>query len=262
MARKKKERPEIDLELYTKTGKPRKRKRKKPRRYFNEDTENAIIEYNSTDNFVLKNKLFKEHIDYSIHKLAENIINTFKFDYIIEDIDDLKHEVVVFLLSKMNLYDPSQGRAYSYFGTIAKRYLIALNDKNYKKLQKHGMLIDVDEDKNTNLSYEEGSEQETIASFFSAYIKFVEEKMDYYFIHEKDLEIVNAILNIFKSVDDFTIMNKQVLYMLIREQVKMKTSEITNVIKMMKEIYKRCLKEYYLTGCLSTQELNFDDIYI
>lgn len=262
MARKKKEKVEIDLELYTKTGKLRKRKRKKTRRYFNEDTENAIVEYNSTDNFVLKNKLFRDHIDFSIHKLVENIINTFKFDYIIEDIEDLKHEVVVFLLGKMNLYNPNEGRAYSYFGTIAKRYLIALNDKNYRKIQKHGTIVDVDEDKNANLSYEDGNSDQTLSSFFYAYINFVEKNINYYFINESDLEIVNAILNIFKSVENFNMMNKQVLYMMIREQVKKKTSEITNVIKMMKEIYKRCLKEYYLTGCLSTEELNLNDIYI
>jgi hypothetical protein len=32
------------------------------------------------------------------------------------------------------LFDPSKGaKAYSYFGTIAKRYLILSNQKNYKK---------------------------------------------------------------------------------------------------------------------------------
>jgi hypothetical protein len=37
-------------------------------------------------------------------------------------------------LQKLDLYDQSKGKAFSYFGTIAKRYLIIYNQKNYKKL--------------------------------------------------------------------------------------------------------------------------------
>jgi len=41
---------------------------------------------------------------------------------------------MVFLLDKIHLFDPAKGaKAYSYFGTIVKRWLIIYNQKNYKK---------------------------------------------------------------------------------------------------------------------------------
>ena len=44
---------------------------------------------------------------------------------------------MVFLLSKIHLFNPENGaKAYSYFGTIVKRWLIVYNTKNYgKKIQ-------------------------------------------------------------------------------------------------------------------------------
>ena len=126
---------ETDLDTYlddtlgrvalTKRGQPRKRKPKEPRIYFTQDTEDAIIEYLASKDQDFRNLIYKERIEYGFYKLAENIIHTFKFYYTDSDtIEELKHEVVTFLLEKLHLYDQSKGKAYSYFGTIAKRYLI------------------------------------------------------------------------------------------------------------------------------------------
>ena len=91
---------------YTKRGKPRKRKPKEPRVYFTQDTENAIVEYLATEDPVLRNKIYNERIEYAFYKLSENIIHTFKFYYTDSDtIEDLKHEVVTFLLEKLHLYN-------------------------------------------------------------------------------------------------------------------------------------------------------------
>jgi hypothetical protein len=65
-----------------------------------------------------------------------------------DTIEELKHEVVTFLLEKLHLYNQSKGKAYSYFGTIAKRYLIIYNENNYKKLQQKVNVDDVNESEN------------------------------------------------------------------------------------------------------------------
>ena len=121
--------------LLTKKGTARKRKPKQPINYFTQETENAIIEYLRLRSPKKRNKIFNEKINYAFHKLAENIIHTFKFYYTeVNTISELQHEVVAFLLEKLHLYDQNKGKAYSYFGTIAKRYLILYNNANYKKL--------------------------------------------------------------------------------------------------------------------------------
>jgi len=111
------------------------RKKAKSKNYFTQDTEDAIVLYNSLSDSDEKSKIYERRIHYPFFKLTENIIHTFKFYYTeVDDIEHLQHEVICFLLSKIHLFDPTKGaKAYSYFGTIAKRYLILQNQKNYKK---------------------------------------------------------------------------------------------------------------------------------
>ena len=139
--------PEEEV-LLTKKGTLRKRKPKKSNIYFTQETEDAIISYLASNDQIFRNRIFDERIDYAFHKLAENIIHTFKFYYTdVDTINELKHEVVSFLLEKLHLYNPTKGKAFSYFGTIAKRYLIIYNEKNYKKVKEKGTLEEADEDK-------------------------------------------------------------------------------------------------------------------
>ena len=59
----------------------RKAKKGSSRYYFTDKTEKAIIRYNNSDNPVLRNKIYNEHIHKAFDKLCENIIHTFKFYY-------------------------------------------------------------------------------------------------------------------------------------------------------------------------------------
>ena len=88
--------------LVSKAKKPIKKKKKPKNYYFNQTTENAIIRYNNTDDVNLKNKIYNEHISYAFDKLAENIIHTFKFYYFDVPSEQVKHEVVSFLVMNMH----------------------------------------------------------------------------------------------------------------------------------------------------------------
>ena len=51
------------------------------------------------------------------------------------------------MTEKISKFQQGKGKAFSYFGTIAKRYLILYNNNNYKKLkQKTGVdAVDTDQ---------------------------------------------------------------------------------------------------------------------
>ena len=103
--------------------------------YFSKVTEAAIVRYNRSSDPEERSDIYVEHIHWGFYKLTENIIHTFKFYYTeVDEIEHLQHEVITFLLDKIHLFDQSRGaKAFSYFGTIAKRYLIIQNTQNYKK---------------------------------------------------------------------------------------------------------------------------------
>lgn len=240
---------ELDLSIYTKSGKLRKRKPKKQRNYFTQETENAIIKYNSSQDKVERNKLFEEQINYSFHKLAENIIHTFKFYYTeVDNVNDLKHEVVTFLLEKLHLYKQVQGKAYSYFGTIAKRYLILYNLANYKKQKNKADVDEVDEDKYITIEIINSFDSVNLHDFVDMYVLYVETNINSLFSKVTDQKTVYAVLLLFKKRDNIEIFNKQALYIYIREMTGNTTAQITKTVKHLKILYKKLFNEYYDTG--------------
>jgi hypothetical protein len=244
----------LDIELgkvaLTKRGSVRRRKPKEPRIYFTQDTEDAIVLYLSTEDTALRNKIYNENIEYAFYKLAENIIHTFKFYYTDSDtIEDLKHEVVTFLLEKLHLYNQDKGKAYSYFGTIAKRYLIVYNDANYKKLQKQADVEEIDEDKAV-LSISNDQTDPNI--FIEQYIKYIDTHLYQLFPKTQDNKTADAILELFRKRETLDIFNKKALYIYIREITDVSTPQITKVTKKMDTIRTRLFNEYYKYGYIKS----------
>ena len=98
----------------------RRRKKKGKNYYFHEGTEKAIIRYNNSDSPSLRNKIYNEHIRAAFDKLAENIIHTFKFYYFDVSSEEVKHEVISFLVMNMHKFKEGKGKAFSYFSIVAK----------------------------------------------------------------------------------------------------------------------------------------------
>ena len=122
-----------------KVPKKRGRPKSKKKLYFGPEVQDAIVRYNTNpDNHTLRNKIYQEEIHKAFDKLAENIINTFKFSYFDDGFNDVKHEVVAFMVMNLHKYDHTKGsKAFSYFSIVAKNYLILHNNANYKKYKSH-----------------------------------------------------------------------------------------------------------------------------
>src|SRR5438105_4310973 len=105
-----------------------KRRRKKSAGiiYFSQDTEDAIIEYNKTEEIERREELYNTRIKYPFDKLVENIFNTFKFSYFETGPIEVQRETVAHLVANMHKFQSDKGKAFAYFSIIAKHYLIAL----------------------------------------------------------------------------------------------------------------------------------------
>lgn len=212
--------------------------------YFNEGTEDAIIRYNNSEDPKERAQIFSDHIYFPFYKLAENIIHTFKFYYTdTDDIEDLKHKIVTLLLEeKIHKFRPEVGaKAYSYFGTIVKRWLINYNNKNYKQLKRRGTL---DEYEAEVLEPEEVQDSNTISlsELIDLYIVSMYEELNILFEKESDRKVADAILTVFSSRTDLEIFRKKALYIYIRELTDCKTPHLTSVISVLKD---RFYKMYY-----------------
>jgi hypothetical protein len=234
----------------TKDGKVRKRRPKKSIDYFTLDTQQAILDYRLETSMAIRNKIFNEKIYYAFYKLAENIIHTFKFYYTeVDNINELKHEVIAFLLEKLHLYNQDKGKAYSYFGTIAKRYLIVYNNNNYKRLKGKAAVEEVDSDKTiTNELLLTQPQHFEESSFIDLFIKKVDDELLELFPKAQEARVGDAILELFKRRENIDIFNKKALFIYIKEITDAPTPVITKVIKVLKEIYKVMLNDYLEKG--------------
>ena len=222
---------------------PRKR-RPKSKNYFTQDTENAIVRYNGLDpvqDEKLRSTIYDNEIHYPFFKLTQNIIHTFKFYHTeVENLEHLQHEIIVFLLSKIHLFDPSRGaKAYSYFGTIVKRWLILYNTKNYQKKIKK---TPVDELSKEGSDYVYSMGDDAVKSDLDKYIDiFVEhttKNIYELFPKKNDAQIADAILELFRKREEIDVFNKKALYIYIREMVDVKTPKITKIANQLYEIFK------------------------
>jgi hypothetical protein len=238
--------------LLTKKGTVRKRKPKKANIYFTQETEDGIVEYLKCKDQDTRNKIFNEKINYSFHKLAENIIHTFKFYYTeVDTIPELQHEVVAFLLEKLHLYNQNKGKAFSYFGTIAKRYLILYNNANYKKLKDKAPVEAIDEDKTILINIVNNNNDpqiDQLPSYLQQFTKYTDANLFVLFPKQNDARIADAILELFRKNENLDIFNKKALYIYVKEMTEASTPQITKIIKRLKLIYVRKYNEYYEHG--------------
>jgi len=225
--------------------------------YFTQDTENAIVAYNLCTDFEERSRISDTKIHYAFFKLTQNIIHTFKFYYTeVENIEDLQHEIITFLLSKMHLFDPSKGaKAYSYFGTIVKRWLILYNEKNYKKRVNSVPASILEEDNGHTYVIEENNSpsdklghNDKISLFTDLYVDHCTTNIYKLFPKEGDAKIADAILELFRKRDDLEVFNKKALYIYIREMVDAKTPKITKIADKLYDIYRNSYVFYLENG--------------
>tara|TARA_R110000851_G_scaffold37986_4_gene97760 strand:+ start:14530 stop:15288 length:759 start_codon:yes stop_codon:yes gene_type:complete len=222
-----------------KRGRPRKTKM-----YFTQVTEDAIIAYNQEPSIRKRNKIWNEHINKPIFKLAENIINRFKFMYMDGGIVEVKSEVVSFLLTKLPKYTADKGKAFSYFSIVAKNYLIQNNNKNYKRLINKAAVDHIDWQRNTGNELALQGTHDGILDFMEQFIEWYEDKIDSKFRLDRDKAIAYAIMQLFKTRENIETYNKKALYILIREMTGAKTQYITKVVKQVKKEYETLFLKY------------------
>ena len=219
----------------------KKKRRPKSKNYFTQDTEDAIVLYNNTPCSEMRSKIYDKEIHYAFFKLTQNIIHTFKFYHTeVENLEHLQHEIIVFLLSKIHLFDPTRGaKAYSYFGTIVKRWLILYNTKNYaKKIKK--VPVDVLTGEHSTHTYSMGDEivKSDLDKYIDIFVDHVTGNIFTLFPKKNDAQIADAILELFRKRETIEVFNKKALYIYIREIIDVKTPKITKIADKLHGVFK------------------------
>jgi len=221
-------------------------KKKKRKVYFGQEVQDAVVDYNSSENDSERNIIYQTRIHAAFDKLAENIINTFKFTYFDYGFEDIKHEVVAFMVVNMHKYDHTKGsKAFSYFSVVAKNYLILHNNNNYKKLKSHDKMDALDRQNKSS-----GFTHDDYITLTDEIVEYFDQNLNNIFKKDRDLKIGYAIIDLIRQREDIENFNKKAIYILIREMTDVETAHITSVVNVLKKHYKKLQNIYHKDGTI------------
>lgn len=243
----------------------KKRGRKpKERIYFSQKTEDAIIRYNNSTCPIERDRIYTDDIRFSFEKLAENMINTFKFEYISDSYSEMQCDVVSHMLLNIDKYEQAKGKAFSYFSIIAKNYLIVQNDTAYAMFKSTRSINQISSDANEQFDidivdneYYNEIDRTEMAEFIEFLVQYFTNNMYYIFKKERDRQIASAILILFKRVDYIKLFQKKLLYALVKEICRHESQYITRVINKMSKYYPKIRNEYLEFGFIRSDSSRF-----
>ena len=230
----------------------KKKRRKKSKMYFGQPVQDAVIRYNESENPVVKNEIYRTEIAAAFDKMAENLIHTFKFYYFYYPSEEVKHEVVSFMVMQMPKYNPDKGRAFSYFSVVGKNYLILNNNNNYKKMKIHDGLDVLDFKRNLRSETVKDEATEFNREFVNQMLDYWDNNITNIFRRQKDNLVADAVLELFRKRENIENFNKKALYIMIREMTGSNTQHITRVVNQMKKFYYNMMTEFSVSGQIDT----------
>lgn len=116
-------------------AKRRRGRKRKNGLYFGEEQEKAVVDFLNEEDSVKRNKIYNEHLRDAFDTMIESIIRRYKLYRKTYTFDNLHSDTLSYLILKADKFDPEIGkRAYSYYGTICKHYILGLMIKDTKMI--------------------------------------------------------------------------------------------------------------------------------
>ena len=222
---------------------PRKRTQKI---YFGEAQEQAVVRYLESESEDERNKIFNEYLREPLVIMVESIIRRYKLYRKDFDYADVHTDTMSFLITKINKFDHTKNhKAYSYFGTICKNYLMGAIEKDTKETNRSVSYDDISSDLESrpDLSY---SIDDDVLDYRNVIIKLtisLEEFVEREELTDNEKKLGYALLEIFNNFEKIfqngegNKFNKNLILLSLREMTSLSTKEIRISLKKYKKMY-------------------------
>ena len=215
--------------------------------YFGEDQEKAVVKYLESTDEDERNKIFNEFLREPLVIMVESIIRRYKLYRKDMEFEEIHTDTMSFLITKINKFDHTKNtKAYSYFGTICKNYLMGAIQKDTKEQNRQVSYDDISsdiEEGRPDLSY---VMDEHIIDYQSVIVKLtisLENFIEKETLTENEQKLGYALLEIFSNFDkifqvgDGNKFNKNLILLSLREMTSLSTKEIRVSLKRFKKMY-------------------------
>jgi len=214
--------------------------------YFDVREETAVKNFLLANTIEEKNKIYNDFLRAPLDKMISSIIRRYKLYRKDMDFTEIHMDTHSFLMTKVDKFKPSKNKkAYSYFGTICKNYLM-------------GQIIKDQKETNRKISYEDISSSieerpdmiyridEDVLDPTHIIINYLE-KLKYYVdeenLNDNERKLGLALIDLFDNYETIfsgtenNKFNKNVILLSLREMTNLSTKEIRISIKKFKKLY-------------------------
>jgi hypothetical protein len=227
-----------------------KKKGRKPKadNYFDVREEVAVRLFLSATTYEEKNEIYNKSLRKPLDKMISSIIRRYKLYRKDMDFIEIHADTHSFLMTKIDKFKPSkEKKAYSYFGTICKNYLMGQIIKDQKETNRKISYEDISYDLENNLRpdliyYIDGDSIDTdiiISSYINELQKIIQDEN----LNENERKLGESLCEIFvnyKSIfisTDNNKFNKNIILLSLREMTNLSTKEIRSCMKKYKRVY-------------------------
>jgi predicted SprT family Zn-dependent metalloprotease len=231
-----------------------KKKGRKPTQlnYFDVREEMAVIRFLESTSYEEKNKIYNEFLKKPLDKMISSIIRRYKLYRKDMDFTEIHVDTHSFLMTKIDKFKPSrEKKAYSYFGTICKNYLMGQIIKDQKETNRKISYEDISTnlENNENFAYyieNDGLDSEKVIKHFLIELdRFIKEEN----LSENEIKLGHALYDIFENYDSIFIgndnnkFNKNIILLSLREMTNLSTKEIRGSIRKYKNMYYTLIQQ-------------------
>ena len=239
------------LENITVTGNTENEVKKKGRKptqvnYFDVKEELAVVAFINAKTYEEKNKIYNESLLKPLDKMISSIIRRYKLYRRDMNFNEIHTDTHSFLMTKMDKFKPAkEKKAYSYFGTICKNYLMGQIIKDQKEFNRKISYEDISSsiENNENYSYEIDSDFFDTESIIKTFLLELENFMKTENLNINERKLGLALFDLFENYEAIFIgsgnnkFNKNIVLLSLREMTNLNTKEIRSSIRKFRNLY-------------------------
>lgn len=221
--------------------------------YFGPDEEKAVKDYLASTDEKERNLIYNQWLKDPLDKMIESIIRRYKLYRKGETFEDLHTDTLSFLITKADKFENSRGKkAYSYYGTICKHYILGLLIKDEKHSKQTSSYEDISSElqERADLSYVIDEDSFSMDSFLKKLVDNIKEELDdsptnpKKRLSENERKVGNALIEIlqnwetaFDTMNGGPKYNKNSILETMRNYTNLSTKDIRLAMRRFKDLY-------------------------
>jgi hypothetical protein len=215
--------------------------------YFDVREETAVRNFLIAESSYDKNKIYNEFLRAPLDKMISSIIRRYKLYRKDMDFNEIHMDTHSFLMTKVDKFKPDRNKkAYSYFGTICKNYLMGQIIKDQKETNRKISYEDISPhiiEQRPDMIYRIDNDVVDTDLIINKYLDELKEFIENENLNDNEKKLGFALIDLFDNYQtifsgaDNNKFNKNVILLSLREMTNLSTKEIRSSIKKFKKLY-------------------------